>query len=627
MKIAFADFLKERRAILFDGAMGTMLYASGIYINRCFEEANLSNPSLVQSIHQKYIRAGAEVIQTNTFGANRVKLGKFSLDDKLKAINADAVKIAREVVGPSEYVAGSIGPLGIKIEPYGPTSFAETEDFFTEQAEVLLGSGVDLISLETFVSLQEIECAIKAVRKLSPDTPIIAHMTIRESGETLLGNSPEEVAAFLDHQPIDAMGLNCSVGPQSILDTLEKMRPLTNKPLAARPNAGTPRNVEGRNIYLCSEDYFAKYAKRFVLAGIKIVGGCCGTEPPLLQAMRNAVLATGIDALPSDHVEDGKRTPGIEILTPLRDAVKDVTPLPLEKKSNLGRKLTSKEFITTVEISPPKGWDPAKVLQQCATLKESGVDAVNIPDGPRAMARMGALPLAILVQERVQLEPFLHYTCRDRNLIGMQSDLLGAHAAGLRNMLLLTGDPPKLGSYPDATAVYDVDAIGLTQMVSRLNRGRDLGDSRFGEPTSFVIGVAANPTAMNLDYELKRLYYKVDAGAEVAVTQPIYDVQQFYDFYRKIEEFRIPIIAGIWPLISFRNAEFLAHEVPGVVVPEPVLERMRKVGSGEEAIKEGVGIACSMISEIRELIAGVQVSAPFGKIDVALQVVKHALSR
>lgn len=606
----FRDLLTDGRPHLFDGAMGTMLYARGVYINRCYDELNLRDPGLVREVHRAYIRSGAEIIETNSYGANRIKLGRYGLEDELHAINARAAELAREVAGERVCVAGALGPLGLRIEPYGPTSAEEARSFFHEQAEGLLEGGVDLFVLETFSDLLEIQQALLAVRAIC-DLPVVAQMVIREDGHTPFGTDAALLAERLAGWGAEVVGLNCSVGPHAMLEAAERMATATRIPLSAQPNAGLPREVDGRKIYLASPEYMAKYAGRLIKAGVRFVGGCCGTTPEHIARISDAVRALA----PGTH--------RVSVPAPGSEA-REREPVPLEERSHWGGKIARGEFVTTVEIVPPRGADPEAMLRGVQLLKDAGIDGVNVPDGPRAQSRMGVLATSLLIQQRVGIEPVIHYCCRDRNLLGMLSDLLGAEALGLRNLLLITGDPPKMGPYPDATAVFDIDSIGLANLAARLNRGLDPGGNAIGDPTRFVIGVGANPGVTDLDHELKRFYWKVEAGAEYAITQPVFDVGQLLRFVERIdrEGIRIPIIAGIWPLVSARNAEFLANEVPGVVIPEAIIERMRRASAAgkERGIEEGIRIAREMLAEALPAIQGVQVSAPFGKVPLALRV-------
>ncbi len=608
MRKPFLEYLVDN-IVVFDGAMGTELYNRGVFINRCFDEMNLSSPDLVKEVHRGYRKAGVDVLETNTFGANRLKLRSHGLDDRLEEINRAGARLAREVAGDDVYVAGSIGPLGIRIEPWGPTSIDEARATFREQAHSLLMGGVDLISLETFSDLTELHQAILAVREAS-DLPLVAHVTLEEDGSSLYGTAPEVFTRMLDDWAADVIGVNCSVGPHVMLTAVDRMVKVTTRPIAVQPNAGVPRNVEGRNIYLCSPEYMGTYAKRYIQAGAKVVGGCCGTTPDHLRAILKSVRM----------LRPAQRR--VEIFVP-STATHDVTPVPRSEKSRLSAKIAAGEFVTSVELNPPKGIDTTKVMAGARYLKEQGVDAINIPDGARASARMGPMFLALMMEKEIGIETILHYCCRDRNLLGMQADLLGAWAIGLRNILIITGDPPKLGDYPDATAVFDVDAIGLTNMVTRLNHGLDLGGNVIGRPTGYHVGVGANPGAVDLEFELRRFQYKVEAGAEFAITQPVFDVAQLETFLGRIEPYRIPVIAGIWPLASLRNAEFMNNEVPGVHVPEEIMQRMRDAEAREEGAsrEEGIAVARETLLRVRDLVQGVQVSAPFGKVERALDVI------
>jgi homocysteine S-methyltransferase len=604
MRKPFREQLAES-IVVFDGAMGTELYARGVFINKCFDELNLSNPRLVSEVHLAYKNAGADVLESNTFGANRFKLGGHGFADQTVAINKEGARIAREAAGEDLYVAGSVGPLGLRIEPWGPTSMEEAREAFREQVQALAEGGVDLISIETISDLSEMHQAILAAQEAC-DLPIVAQMTVEEDGTSLYGTQPEIFAARLDEWGADVIGVNCSVGPHAMLQALEHVARATEKPLIAQPNAGAPRNVDGRNIYLCSPEYMGSYARRFIRTGAKAVGGCCGTSP---EHIRHIVKSVRMLQPAQRHVQ---------IFIPREDS--GVTPVALREKSRLSAKIAAGEFVTSVELVPPKGISARRVLENGRILREKGVDAINIPDGARASARMGAMFLALKMEQESGIEPILHYCCRDRNLIGMQGDLLGLYASGLKNILIITGDPPKLGDYPDATAVFDVDSIGLTNMVTRLNHGLDLGGSPIGDPTGYFVGVGANPGAMDMENELKRFRYKVEAGAEYAITQPVFDIDQLKAFIAAVKDHSVPIIAGIWPLASLRNAEFMRNEVPGVVVPDHVMERMRKADAEGRGKEEGGVIARETLEEIRATVAGAQVSAPFGKIQGALDV-------
>ena len=612
--MARPSFLDEisRRVLVCDGAMGTMLYAKGIFLNRSFDELNLTQPDLVAEVHQAYIRAGADVVETNTFGANRVKLGAFGLAARVGALNTQGARIARHAARETAYVAGAIGPLGIRIEPWGKTGVDEAEEHFREQARALHEGGVDLFVLETFRDVNEIGAAIRAVRSVC-GLPIVAQVTTEEDGNSLDGAAPETFVPQLEQLGASLVGVNCSVGPAAMLETVERMGRVASVPLSAQPNAGRPREIEGRNIYLSSPEYMASYARRFIAQGVRLVGGCCGTTPEHIRHIKVAVrgLMPPATAPVSVGTARGDRRPA-----------QAVEPVAREEKSRMANALARGAFMVSVELIPPRGYQSDALVEQARQLRIHGVDLVNIPDGPRASARMSALSAAILVQQQAGVETVLHYACRDRNLLGMQSDLLGAHSMGVRNVLIVTGDPPTVGDYPDATAVFDVDSIGLTNVVSRLNRGLDIGGQAIGPPTAFHIGVAANPAALNLDEEVRRFEYKVEAGAEFAITQPVFDPAELIEFLRRIERVRIPVIAGIMPLDSLRHAEYMGNEVPGVRVPASVMDRLARAESSGSAAAEGLAIASEIAAAVRPAVQGIQISTSSGAIASALSVIQ-----
>jgi len=601
----------KQAPVLCDGAMGTLLYAKGVFINRCYDELNLSQPDLIRGIHHEYLQSGAEIIETNTFGANSFRLARHSLADKVRDINFAGARLAREAAKSFDvWVAGSVGPLGTRIEPLGKTSYQEARDSFRDQIAALVDGGVDLIMLETFGYLEEIHQAMLAARDVSKTIPIVAQVTIDEDGNCLDGSDPETFVPKLEEWGADVLGCNCSVGPVAMLEAMERVRAVTSLPLAAQPNAGIPRSVDGRNIYLCSPEYMASYARKFVAAGVRLVGGCCGTTPDHIRTMKSALrVGEARGKASSAQVSEGHKTP------------KTVPAVSQENRSPLGAKLVRGEFVTMVEIVPPKGTDIAKEVEGARFLKSVGVDAVNIPDSPRASARMSNQALSLLIQREVGIDAILHYTCRDRNVLCIQSDLLGAAAVGIRNLICITGDPPKMGNYPDATAVFDVDAIGLVNIVRSLNHGLDLGGNPIGTGTGFVIGVGANPGLTDLDEEIKRFEYKVEAGAEYAVTQPVFDLRLLENFLKRIEHCRIPVVAGIWPLVSVRNAEFMKNELR-VSVPDAILERMARAQTPDAARAEGVAIAREMLIAARQMVQGAQISAPMGRYSSAVDVLE-----
>jgi homocysteine S-methyltransferase len=595
--------------------MGTLIYAKGVFINKCYDELNLIQPDLIRGIHQEYLSSGAEVIETNTFGGNSYRLARHGLVDKVHEINFVGAQLARQAadaynakVAAEVLVAGSVGPLGVRIEPLGKTSREEARESFKQQMTALLEGGVDFFMLETFGYLEELHQAILAAREISPQTQIVAQVTIDEDGNCLDGASPETFVAKIEEWGADVIGCNCSVGPVAMLEAIERIRRQTNKPLAAQPNAGVPRSIEGRNIYLCSPEYMASYARKFAAAGVTLIGGCCGTTPEHIKSMKSGL-----------RMADAKgKTAAVTRVSELkREAT--FAPPPLAQRSNLGRKLAAGEFVTLVEIVPPKGIDFRKEVEGARFLKAAGIDAINIPDSPRASARLSNLALCTLVQQQAEMETVLHFTCRDRNVLSMQSELLGCYTMGIHNLICITGDPPKMGNYPDATAVFDVDAIGLVNIVHNLNFGLDIGSNPIGSGTKFVIGVGANPGIVNIDEEVRRFEYKVQAGADYAVTQPVFDIALLEQFLRRIEHYRVPVLAGIWPLTSVRNAEFMKNELR-VSVPDSILERMAKAPNAEAARTEGIEIARDMLHQVRGMVQGAQVAAPLGRYPSAVEV-------
>jgi homocysteine S-methyltransferase len=599
----------KKGPLVFDGAMGTMVYGKGVFINTCFEELSLTRPALIEEIHREYIAAGADAIESNTFGANRIKLKGYGLADKVREINQVAVKLARSNARDEIYVAGSVGPLGHDLAPLGLISLTEARAAFTEQISALVDAGVDLILLETFRSLDELKLAIDVCRAF-PGIPLEAHFTVTEDGEGFFGNTAAYTVSELDKDDrVQVIGLNCGIGPSVLLSVLEKVRSFTAKPLAVMPNAGLPQEVDGRSIYMSTPEYMAEYAKRMVDLGAAVIGGCCGTTPAHIREIAGAIHA----------VHRPKINVSIKTYAP-DAAVPPVAVVPLEQKSLLGGKLARREFLSLLELSPPRGCSLTATVQKARLCKEHGIDVINIPDGPRASARLSNLMMALEIQRQAGIEPLPHYCCRDRNIIGMQGDLLGAYAAGIRNVLIITGDPPKLGDYPDATAVFDVDAIGLTKIAYNLNHGRDLAGVPFSPPTGFCLGVGLNPVAMDPQRELERYRAKVNSGAEYAITQPVFEVRALEEFLDKIKDCAIPVIAGIWPLVSYKNAEFLKNEVPGVSIPDSIMARMAKTDTKENSRLEGIAIAREIIEKIRPRLAGIQVSAPFGQVETAFAV-------
>lgn len=608
---SFRDSLRNGDCILLGGSTGTLLYEKGIFINRSFEEVNLSQPELVLQIHSDFINSGAQIISTNTWGANSLKLKSFGLESKMAELNIAGAKIARKAAQTQCWVAGNIGPLGVRIEPWGPTSLDEAKGVFKEQASALLKGGVDIFILEGFPDLSEIHQAILAIKELG-DIPIIAMMSVNEEGNSLYGTEPEWFIRKLDEWGADVVGVDGGNGPAPMLEILKKLTKSTLKPIILYPNAGQPRMVDGRFIYMASPEYMGEFARQALLKGARLLGGSSGTSPSHTKIMSGAIRqAKAFDRSRSQiKVTDLTEQNILHVHT-------STVPRPLQ--SNWSQKIADGKFVVSIELLPPKGLETEKILERSKICKDHHIDAINIPDGPRASARMSSLATACIIERDIGIETILHYACRDRNLLGIQSDLLGAAGLGIKNILCITGDPPKMGPYPNATAVFDIDAIGLVNMVTRLNTGLDLGGSSIGRPTCMSVGVGANPVASDIEKEKSRFRYKVEAGAEWAITQPVFDSESLFRFLEFSSQFKIPIIAGIWPLKSVRNAEFMANEVPGVYVPKQVLERMRKCKTVEEQMNEGILIAKELIDEIKSSIQGLQISAPLGMVDFALK--------
>ncbi|TVR32636.1 MAG: bifunctional homocysteine S-methyltransferase/methylenetetrahydrofolate reductase [Spirochaetaceae bacterium] len=614
----FRQQIDERVPLLLDGATGTELYNRGVFINRCFEEANLSNPALVLGLHRDYVNAGSGALLSNSWGANQFKLAGHGLQEKTREINVAAAGLAREAAGEELFVGGSVGPLGRRVEPWGPLSVEQAFNAFRLQIESLLQGGVDFIYLETFSDLIELEQAIRAAKAAAPALAVAASVTINLSGELVHGGSLETAIRSADQWGADIVGLNCSVGPQPTLTAIERIKTLTSRPLCVKPNAGLPREIDGRMIYMSTPEYVATFTRNFLQTGVLLVGGCCGTTPAHVRNMAQAYRH-----FMAMHAGGGTR---ISVEKPRRQAESEPSTeqqrVAFADKSRWSAKLARGEKVYALELLPPSGVNMAPLLEKTQKVKQAGLDVINIPDGPRASSRMSTSLAAVMIEQRVGIETILHYTCRDRNLIGMQSDLLGIHAIGLRNVLLITGDPPKIGNYPNATGVFDVDAIGLTRVAHQLNGGIDVGNRPIGEPTALSIGVGVNPVHRSFDYEMQRFEQKVAAGAEWAITQPIFDAADMFRFLEYIEKrnIRIPIIAGIWPLTSLSNAEFMNNEVPGISIPKAVIERMAQARSRQEGMQFGVEIAVQLRRTLDPAVQGFQISAPFGRIDMALQV-------
>jgi homocysteine S-methyltransferase len=608
--------------ILADGAMGTMLYAAGAGLDDCFDALNLSRPETVGAVHRAYLEAGAGLIKTNTFGANRAKLAAFGLDGEVRRINKAGVRIAREareVVGSAALVAGSVGPSGRTLAPFGTAQPAAVRDLFREQIEALLEGGVDLLLLETFGSVDEIAEAITAARGAC-DLPLVVSLTFADDGRTIAGQSPEDVVAAVAPLGPAVLGANCSVGPRRLLPVARALAAALaaredagpRPALACMPNAGWPAQVAGRVIYPSSPEYFAAFAADAVRCGVAVVGGCCGTTPA-----HTAAMAAALETVADVPVPAVQPTPPIR-----RSGPSDLDLAPVEGPTGLARKLEGGKFVVAVEIDPPKGLNPAKALEGARLLKEAGVDAINVADSPMARVRMSALTISHLIQDRVGVETILHLTTRDRSLMGLQSELLGAHAVGVRNILALTGDPPSLGDYPDSSAVYDVDSIGLVRVLARLNEGTDSAGAPIGRAARFAIACAVDPTRADAAHEAARLRAKLDAGAQFVMTQPIYDPAVWERFLAAFGALRlpVPVVIGILPLQSSKHAEFLHNEVPGITLTDEARERMRR--AGPEGRAEGIKMAQELLLQLRPHAQGVYLMPSFGRYEVAAEVLR-----
>ncbi len=600
----------SRRAVVADGAMGTMLYSRGIPFSHSFEELNLSRPELVEEIHRGYLEAGAELHETNTFGANRIRQAPHGFDTKVREINMAGAQIARRVVGDEKILLGSVGPLGKTLKPVGKIDPDDARAIFREQIEALLEGGVDLIILETFTDLREITEALKAAREIG-DVPVMAQMTFTEEGKSLMGDKPAEVVKKLRALGADIVGANCSVGPQGIFEVMEIMTRVDDGYLSAMPNAGMPKLIGGRYMYLSSPEYMATYARRMVEIGVNIVGGCCGSTPEHIRLIRQAVWG----------LRPGKR--GKKISKYIQ-VVQREPEIPSEDEEKVPSRRTGfaerlgKEFLVSVEIDPPRSVDPTKLIQGAVYLKTKGVDAINVADSPLARARMSPLVLSHLIAEETGLEVILHLSCRDRNLLGLQAELMGAYALGIQTILAITGDPPKLGDYPTATGVFDIDSVGLVTLIQNLNKGVDLMGRPLKPRTHFAVGVGVNPTAIDLDYEMDKFARKVEAGAQFAFTQPLYDLAILEDFLKRARPFGIPIFMGILPLRNFKHAEFMHNEIPEMFVPEPIRKRMFE--AGEDGPKVGVDIAQELLLASKDRVDGVYLMPPFNKFEMAGEV-------
>jgi len=613
MTETFREALSSR-VLLADGAVGTELYSRGVFINRCYDGLNLSQPDVVAAVHADYVEAGAEIITTNTYGANRLRLAPFGLEDQVDAINAAGVKLARTALGDRGFVGGSMGPLPHRLRPSGPLTADQAIEVYAAQATSLIDAGADVILLETFHQLAMLEAAIDAVRSVSREVPVVASFAFKPQRHYFVGPSPEEVVKRAATWDIDVLATNCISGPAALLDLVERMEVLAEIPLGAMPNAGTPEVVDGRTLYLASPEYMAEYARRFVQHGCRIVGGCCGTTPAMIKEMASFL----------SSVEPRRRRADVRVRVETQTELPAVMPAP--ERSRWGGRL-GQEFAISVELDAPRGLDPRRPVEGAKLLADNGIAAINIADGPRATARMSALALGLKVKEVADIDVIVHYCCRDRNLLGMQMDLLGAHALGIRNILCVTGDPPKMGNYPDATGVFDLDSVELVRSVQNLNRGIDFGGDPIGAQTGFVVGCGCNPGFEPLDKEVDKYRRKVEAGAEFVFSQPLYDPTLLERFLERIADLpRIPFFVGILPLASAKNAEFLHNEVPGMQIPRATRDRMAAASDRATQRKEGISIAAEALRHAKSFdqVAGAYIFPPFGRYAAVLEVLDQA---
>ncbi len=604
----------QEKVVICDGAMGTLLYERGIAFDHPFEMVNLTRPELVEDVHKEYIQAGAQIVETNSYGANSFKLKEFGVEDRADEINAAAVKIAKKASEGKALVAGAVGPVGKPIKPIGRIGPVEAHESFKSQMGILLEEGVDLLILETFSDIEELRIALEAARELT-DIPIVAQKAFIEDGGTLAKGLPGKVRDRLLDWGADIVGANCIVGPQRMLSIVKDIASKEDIKVSAQPTAGLPQFVRGKITYNASPDYFAEYARTFAESGAGLIGGCCGTTPRHIKALAEAIKDVTLGS--KRGLQDGVGVPSLEV-EPLDEEV-EVSGVGPRERSLFSQKIGTK-YLITVEIDLPRGVDISKVVEGAGILKDNGVDALNISDGARARLRMNPMIVAHLLQERIGIEVIMHFTCRDRNILGIQSELLGAHVLGVKNILAITGDPAQIGDYPEATSVFDIDSIGLVRIINSFNRGQDLAGNTIAQPTSFTISVAFDPLANDLDAEIERLEKKNEEGAQVIFTQPIYDIESLEIATKRIEHLNMPLLVGILPLRSSRHAEFLHNEVPGMVVPQDIREKMASA-SKEEAPRVGVRIAQDFIKLAANMTDGAYLMPPFAKYDMALEVI------
>lgn len=622
MKQNFLRFLAKEHVVFLDGALGTYLHEKGVVPGSCIEGLNLTRPELVLQTHREYLQAGSEVLMTNTWGANIFKLGRFGLEDRLDEINGAGVRIARQAAGENAFVAGSVGPLGVLLEPYGELGADEAEGYFRRHMEALVAAGVDLLLLETFANPAEAAAAVRAARQVT-DLPLVLSFAVNDAGQTRLQVSVERCLELIPLDQVDVLGFNCMIGPYAMLSLVEKFRTLVDRPFLAMPNAGRPRQIDGRTTYVSTPDDFRRAASRLLDLGVSLLGGCCGTTPAHIRALSEGG-RSGRARRKWISVVEARQTAPSETLTISPEASLGVAPRLAS--SALARAVRENEFVLMAELVPERGAGFSRALSRARALAEMGVNGINIPDGPRATARMSPLALSVLIQQQVGVEAILHYACRDRNILGIQADLLGAWALGVQNLLVITGDPPVVGDLPRATGVFDLDAIGLVNLVHELNQGRDVGGNVMDEPTAFFTGVGVNPFAEPLDRELARLRWKMRAGADYAITQPVFSLDRFHRFMEQAAALSVPVIAGIWPLVSLRNAEFITSEIPGIIVPNEILDRLGRFDSPADQLKAGIEITLDLVRGLKDSgsLRGLQFSIPLGRYQVLREILPAA---
>lgn len=615
----FYSRIREAKPIISDGAMGTLLHQRGVSFDECFDHLNLSDPALVAEIHREYIEAGAVIIYTNTFGANRYKLARHGHEDLVGKINQAGVELAKRVVLASfkeVFIAGDVGPLGVRLEPFGRVTLVEARKAFSEQIQALVNAGIDLLVIETMTDLYEIREAILAAKEIMPELPVIASMTFTRDDRTLLGDSPAKVALQIRAAGAEIIGANCSGGPNQLLRILKQMRQAVPESFfAIKPNAGWPEQVGGRIMYAAAPEYFEEYARSFWQAGVNIIGGCCGTTPAHISAIHRAYQRS----LPTIQID--------EISTALDEIAENGIK---ESPTNLSKKLSDGEFVVAVEMDPPRGLSLHKIIAGASLLVDSGADVINVADSPMARMRMSPWAVCSIIQKETKTETILHFPTRGRNLLRVQGDLLAAHAINVRNVFVVMGDPTAVGDYPDAMDNYDLVPSGLIKLIKQgFNAGVDHAGSDIGQPTSFFIGCALNIQNPDIAHEAKVLNRKIKSGADFILTQPIFDhrhVKRFLSFFEETYgKLSLPLLVGLLPLVSYRHASFLQHEVPGIIIPEEIFSRIEN--SGDNAAREGIAISLELVNEIQSEVQGIYLMPAFNRFDYAAEIIENIKSR